>query len=210
MEVTLSIKNLAPAFTITLLIGIAAAIASYYFVNISLQKIPIPQDKFKEVISSTRSFLLDDGGDNFSTGLLFWHNLRAELVILVLGIFSFGVLSIVAFIGNFALIGAVMGALPSLGLSPWLVLISGVLPHGIFELPSIILVSAAALHMGLRLVTPDEGRSIGETMIITFADVLKVVVAICIPLLLVAALVEANITPKILIAVIGSALSIHP
>ena len=142
--------------------------------------------------------------------MLFWHNLRAELIILLLGIFSFGVLSIVAFIGNFALIGAVLGVLPAVGLSPALVFASGILPHGIVELPSIILLSAAVLHMGLRLVTPEEGRSIGETMIVTFADVTKVLIAVCIPLLLVAALIEANITPQILISVIGHSLNIQP
>ena len=210
VDVRLALKNLAPAFIITLTIGVAAILAAYYYVNINMQYALIPQDKFKEALTAMRSYLLDDGGGNFSAGMLFWHNLRAELVILALGIFSFGVLSIVGFIGNFALIGGVLGALPSLGLSPWLVFVSGILPHGIVELPSVILVSAAALHMGLRLVTPDDGRSIGETMIMTFADVLKVLVAVCIPLLILAALIEANITPRILLAVLGNSISIHP
>jgi stage II sporulation protein M len=120
------------------------------------------------------------------------------------------VLSVLAFIGNFALIGGVLGVVRLVGVSPWLVFVSGVLPHGILELPSIILLSAAVLHMGLRLVTPEEGRSIGETMIVTFADVIKVLVAVCVPLLILAALIEANITPRILLAVIGRSLDIKP
>jgi len=154
--------------------------------------------------------LINDGSGSYSTGMLFWHNLRAELVILLLGMFSFGVLSAIAFIGNFALIGAVLGILPAMGISPWLVFVSGILPHGIVELPSIILLSAAVLNMGLRLVTPEAGRSIGETMIVTFADVVKILLAVCIPLLILAALIEANITPNILIAAIGHALDIRP
>ncbi len=210
VDIRQALRRLTPSFLITLAIGTGVILAAYFVVNTNIQQTLLPNDKFKETMTAMRSFLLDDGTGNFSAGMLFWHNLRAELVILALGLFSFGVLSLVAFIGNFALIGAVLGALPSLGLSPWLVFVSGILPHGIVELPSIILLSAAALHMGLRLVTPDEGRSIGETMIITFADVIKILIAVCIPLLILAALIEANITPRILISVIGNSLNIQP
>ncbi|MEI7844592.1 MAG: stage II sporulation protein M [Chloroflexota bacterium] len=209
-DVAQAMRRLAPAFWITLVIGVGAILAAFYFTNSNLQQIHVPGDKLKETLKSVRGFLLDDGTGGISTGMLFWHNLRAELAVLALGIFSFGVLSIVALIGNFALIGAVLGFLPSVGLSPWLVFISGILPHGIVELPSVILISAAALHMGLRLVTPEEGRSIGETLIVTFADVIKILVAVCIPLLILAAIIEANVTPRILIAVIGQALELRP
>jgi len=209
-DVTTSLKHLAPSFLVTLSIGVCAILAAYYFTAANIPASVVSTKNIKEVVSSIRGFLLDDAPGGFSASMLFWHNLRAELVILVLGIFSFGVLSMFAFIGNFALIGAVMGALPALGLSPGLIFVSAILPHGIVELPSVILLSAAALHMGLRLVTPDEGRSIGETMIMTFADVIKILVAVCIPLLVVAALIEANITPRILLAVLGHSLDITP
>jgi stage II sporulation protein M len=136
--------------------------------------------------------------------------LRAELVIMVLGVFSFGVLSVVAYLGNFALIGGVLGAVRLVGVSPWLVFVSGILPHGIFELPSVILICAAVLHMGLRLVTPEPGHSIGETLILTFADVLKILLAVCLPLLLLAALIESNLTPRLLLAAIGHSFDIKP
>jgi uncharacterized membrane protein SpoIIM required for sporulation/ABC-type transport system involved in multi-copper enzyme maturation permease subunit len=209
-DVAQALRRAAPAFWLTLLVGVGAILAAYFYVHAHMVPALMTDEKLKETIKSLRSFLLDEGSGGVSTGLLFWHNLRAELVILVLGIFTFGVLSVIAFIANFALIGAVLGILPSLGLSPWLVFVSGILPHGIFELPSIILLSAAMLHMGLRLVTPQEGRSIGETMIVTFADVIKLLVAVCIPLLILAAFIEANITPRLLIAAIGHALEIQP
>jgi len=209
-DVSLTLRRLAPAFGITLAIGVGAMLAAYFYVDGNLQHIILPDARLKEMLQAVRGVLINDGSGSYSTGMLFWHNLRAELVMLLLGIFSFGVLSILAFIGNFALIGAVLGILPALGISPWLVFVSGILPHGILELPSVILLSAAVLNMGLRLVTPEAGRSIGETMIVTFADVIKILLAICIPLLILAALIEANITPNILIAVMGHALGIQP
>jgi uncharacterized membrane protein SpoIIM required for sporulation/ABC-type transport system involved in multi-copper enzyme maturation permease subunit len=209
-DVAQALRRLAPAFGITLAIGVGALLAAYFYVDANLQHIILPDARLKEMLQAVRGVLINDGSGTYSTGMLFWHNLRAELVMLLLGVFSFGVLSVIAFIGNFALIGAVLGILPALGISPWLVFISGILPHGIVELPSVILLSAAVLNMGLRLVTPEAGRSIGETMIVTFADVIKILIAVCIPLLILAALIEANLTPNILIAAIGHALDIHP
>jgi uncharacterized membrane protein SpoIIM required for sporulation len=209
-DVFMSLRRLLPSFLITLAIGAAAVLVAYFYVHTRLGPIAFSETRLKEAVKSISGFLVNDGTGNFSALMLFWHNLRAELLIMVLGIFSFGVLSIFAFIGNFALIGAVLGVLPSLGISPWLVFIAGILPHGVVELPSVILLSAATLHMGLRLVTPEASRSIGEILIIAIADILKILVAVCIPLLVLAALIEANITPGILIAAIGHSLDITP
>jgi len=209
-DVFKTLQQLTPSLLITLVIATASLLLTYYYVDANLSQTLLSQDKLKEALKTIHTFLLDDNSGGLSSILLFWHNLRAELVMMALGIFSFGVLSVLAFIGNFALIGGVLGAVRLVGISPWLVFVSGILPHGIFELSSIILLSASVLHMGLQLVTPKDGRSIGETMIITFADVIKVLIAICIPLLILAALIEANITPHILLAAVGHSLDIQP
>jgi uncharacterized membrane protein SpoIIM required for sporulation/ABC-type transport system involved in multi-copper enzyme maturation permease subunit len=205
-DVVMALKRVAPSFWITLVIGVAAILIAFFYMDAHLPNTVYHDQKLNETLKSLKSFLIENNSGESLTAVLFWHNLRAELIIMVLGIFSFGVLSVVAFIGNFALIGGVLAAVRLVGLSPWVVFASGVLPHGIVELPSVILLSAAVLHMGLRLVTPQEGRSIGETMIMTFADVVKVFIAVCVPLLVLAALIEANITPAILQAVIGHSL----
>jgi uncharacterized membrane protein SpoIIM required for sporulation/ABC-type transport system involved in multi-copper enzyme maturation permease subunit len=205
-DVVMALKRLVPSFGITLAIGIATILIAYFYMDVHLPNTVLPDQKVQETLGSIRNFLIDNDSGDGLTAVLFWHNLRAELIIMVLGVFSFGVLSVVAFIGNFALIGAVLATVRLVGLSPGLVFASGILPHGIIELPSVILVCAAVLHMGLRLVTPEEGRSIAETMIVTFANVIKIFFAVCIPLLVLAALIEANITPGILKAVIGRSL----
>jgi uncharacterized membrane protein SpoIIM required for sporulation/ABC-type transport system involved in multi-copper enzyme maturation permease subunit len=209
-DVALTLRHLAPTFWITLAIGVAAILLTFIYVDANLPKTLLPREELKEATKAIRGFLMDDGSGGISSTMLFWHNLRAELVIMVLGIFSFGVLSTLAFIGNFALVGGVLGAVQLVGISPWLIFAAGILPHGIVELPSIILLSAVVLHMGLRLVTPEEGRSIGETMIVTFAEVIKILIAICIPLLILAALIEANLTPRILLSVVGRSLDLEP
>jgi stage II sporulation protein M len=130
------------------------------------------------------------------------HNLQAIAVLMLLGFFSFGVLGMVSYIGNMGLIGGVLGLVKALGYSPAHVALTGILPHGIFELPALILSSAAVLHIGVALVTPAPHRTLGEVLIEALADWAKVNLGLVLPLLVVAAGVEAWITPVLLLSVL--------
>jgi uncharacterized membrane protein SpoIIM required for sporulation len=50
----------------------------------------------------------------------------------------------------------------------------------------------------VRTVTPNPSESIGQVFIQTLADWMKIAIGLAFPLLLIAALVEANITPILL------------
>ncbi len=205
-EIPATLRKMSTSFWITLAMGVAAIVISYIYVDQRVAVMEVDKEQIASAMKTIRSVLLDD----FSASNLFWHNLQAELIISALGIFSFGVLGILVYIGNFSLIGGVLGVTKMVGLSPALIFAAGILPHGIFELPSVILASGATLYMGVRLVTPIPGRSIGEVFITSIADVLKVLLAVCLPLLLIAALVEAGITPLILLRVLGNQLQLEP
>jgi stage II sporulation protein M len=198
------------AFWLTLGMGVLGAALAYLYVDANIPVTALPEETVRDAMTAIRALLLDGGGQSLSAATLFWHNIRAELIMMAAGVFSFGVLGLLLFLGNFSLVGGVLAATKLVGLSPWLVLLAGVLPHGVIELPSVILAGAAMLYLGARLVTPLEGKSISETLIVTIADVLKVFLAVCVPLLLIAGLIEANITPRILLAVLGRTLEIEP
>jgi stage II sporulation protein M len=83
-----------------------------------------------------------------------------------------------------------------------LLLAAGILPHGIFELPALIISSAAVLHIGVMLVTPEARKTIGETLIGGIADWAKINLGLVIPLLLIAAAIETWITPVLLLSVL--------
>jgi stage II sporulation protein M len=74
------------------------------------------------------------------------------------------------------------------------------LPHGIFEVPALILASAAVLRIGVVLVTPQTGRSLGEVVLELLADWTKIVIGVVVPLLLIAAVIETYVTPLLLAA----------
>jgi stage II sporulation protein M len=139
---------------------------------------------------------------SISAPFLFMNNTRAVAAIFVVGLFSFGVLGILLYMLNIGLIGGLYALIELLGLNPMPMFINGVLPHGIFEIPALMIGSALALYMGAVLVTPQTGKSMGEIIIELLADWLKIFLGVVIPLLAVAAVIEAYITPGLLLSVL--------
>ena len=195
------LKRMRVAIGLTTLMGLLAVVLSYIYVRTQFAEVVISDEMMKAAETEIRNVLLDGNSQqllNLSATHLFLNNVRAELVILLLGVFSFSVGGILIYGINFALIGIVMAAVDLLGISSLGIFSAGVLPHGIFELPSLILVSAAVLYMGVRLVTPNPSESIGQVFIHTLADWFKIAIGLSFPLLLIAALIEAHITPILL------------
>ena len=58
------------------------------------------------------------------------------------------------------------------------------------------------LQIGVVLVTPQTGRSMGEVLLEQLADWTKVAVGLVLPLLLIAAVVETYVTPVLLASAI--------
>ena len=136
-------------------------------------------------------------------GLILFHNLRAVLIDSLLGIFSFGVLGIIALILPFGILGYLIAMVGQTGLSPWSFLLGFILPHGVVEIPAIILAGALIIRMGLTLVTPQENYTIGEAWIRTLADWARLIFFLVLPLLVVAAFLEVFITPRAALALFG-------
>jgi stage II sporulation protein M len=156
-----------------------------------------------EIIEDARGRmgLITLGGD-LSALRIFRNNVRVIALVYMGGLVSFGVLGIAAFLLNIGLIGGVLGIFALIGYSPGLLFAAGVLPHGMFELPALMLASAAILRTGAVLVTPQTGKSMGQILLEQLAESVKVILGLAVPLLLVASLVEAYVTPQILRSVL--------
>ena len=139
---------------------------------------------------------------NLSAGPILLNNLRATVVVLLGGLVSFSVLGIMAYLANVSLVGVVLAVFNLIGYSPLRLFAAGILPHGLFEIPALILTSAAALRMGAVLVTPQTGKSMGQVILEVVADCAQVFLGLVIPLLVIAAFIEAYITPSLLISVL--------
>lgn len=134
---------------------------------------------------------------------LFFNNTRAMTVIFLAGLASFSVLGVLLYMLNIGLLGGVYALFELLGVPPLPLFLAGVLPHGIFELPALMIGSAAVLYIGAALVTPQTGKSMGEVVIELMADWTKIFIGLVVPMLAIAAIIEAYITPGILVSVIG-------
>jgi uncharacterized membrane protein SpoIIM required for sporulation/ABC-type transport system involved in multi-copper enzyme maturation permease subunit len=136
-------------------------------------------------------------------GTVWLHNLRAIALAMLLGIFSFGVLGVLVLMLPFVLIGYFMASMGSIGLPPTTFMAALVLPHGILEIPAIILAGAAILRLGATLAAPAKGKTIGEAWIAALADWAKIMLALVLPLLLGAAALEILVTPRIALWLLG-------
>jgi uncharacterized membrane protein SpoIIM required for sporulation/ABC-type transport system involved in multi-copper enzyme maturation permease subunit len=132
------------------------------------------------------------------------HNLRSLLLATLVSTLTFSVLGMLVIMLPMAIIGYFMASMSVIGLSPWVFMAAFVLPHGILEIPAIIIAGAAILRLGATLVAPANGVSIGESFLHALADWAKVMLLVVVPLLLGAAILEVYVTPNIAVWLLSS------
>jgi stage II sporulation protein M len=158
---------------------------------------------------------------------LFYHNARASLFAMAAGGLPFLCLPVIDPLANGAALGLLASISKHQGLNVPLIFLKGVAPHGIFELPAVLYAASAGLYLSvslgkivlaavkktavgtgsqdggpentaggipqrddiIRRVMSDAGRSV--------AVVVRSFVLVVLPLLLVAAFVEAFVTPAL-------------
>jgi len=128
---------------------------------------------------------------------IWWQNLRALILGVILGSVSFGVLGLLPLLATMGVLGFLIQVMSTQGVSPWAVVLALVLPHGIFEVPALCIATAATLEIGLGLITPQRGKTFSEALLLGLAQWLKMMLGLVIPLLAIAALIEVWITPRI-------------
>jgi len=133
------------------------------------------------------------GGISF---LILYQNLRVLLIEAALGVFSFGVVAIMVFMLPWGLIGYLAGQFSLAGASP-LALAPFVLPHGMVELPALLLASTAIFHWGAVTIAPPPGRGLAEVWLEAAADFGRVLIGLTLPLLIAASLLETFLTPAV-------------
>lgn len=142
--------------------------------------------------------------ENINAPFLFMNNTRAVALIFFAGLFSFSVLGVLLYMVNIGIIGGLFALFQLLGIQAWPIFLAGVVPHGVFEIPALMIGCAVVLYMGVSIVTPQTGRSMGEVILELLADWTKIFIGLVVPLLAIAAVIEAYITPALLQSVMKS------
>ncbi|MBM3128570.1 MAG: hypothetical protein FJ009_08080 [Chloroflexi bacterium] len=136
-------------------------------------------------------------------GTIFFYNLRSLLGFAALGLFSFGSLACLPMVTTMGLVGFLFGEARLFGAEGIVFLIAALVPHGIVELPAAILATAFALRAGASIIAPPPGVTAGENLLRALADFVKIILFVVLPLLFIAALIEVNVTPQILMWMYG-------
>lgn len=131
------------------------------------------------------------------------QNVRSVLLQTILGIFTLGVLGVLIFMLPWAIISFIATQFYLAGTNPGQFLLATVVPHAIVELPTLLLIGAAALRWQTVTFAPLSDRSLSEMFIIRAAEFWRILLGLGLPLLLLAALVEAYVTPQVLRLVYG-------
>jgi stage II sporulation protein M len=138
----------------------------------------------------------------FLFGAIFLNNTVKSIAIMYLG-FALGVIPLFFIIMNGLIIGFLLQLVAASGQDPLTLLLVGILPHGILELPAILIASAIGLKMGsltwrffLGLIWNDE-KVTAKQEISFYMKRMGSVIGIITIVLLVAALIETFITGRI-------------
>lgn len=194
--------NWIPLTVVTLALIVALAVGWAF-----VRKYPFPQGVINLENLSPQSFESISNVSflpSLTTGGIFWHNVLVLAAAGLLALVSLGVLAVLLLMVSIALVGFMGGQMAWLGYSAWTFLAAFILPHGLLEIPAAAIATAFALRLGASVTATRPGLTVGEGMIIALADFIKVFIFLVVPLLLIAAFIEANLTPQIVLWVYGS------
>ena len=137
----------------------------------------------------------ESGGISFFA--LLFNNIRASALMAILGIIPFLFLPAIILGYNAVIIGIACAFSMAMGTGVSF-LVLALLPHGIFEIPALILSAALGIYLCKELVKKLVGRSRLASFSGVFLSMLRFYLCVILPLLVVAALVETYFTPWLL------------
>ena len=144
--------------------------------------------------------MVDDSGiitqDGINVYRLFANNMRATLIAIMMGFVPFLFLQTsFVLISNAVMVGAATEYSLSMGIG-LTTYITALLPHGIFELPAVFYSVGLSIYLCISLSKKLMGKELNfKTVTI---NVLRAYVLIAIPLLAIAAVIEAYLTPLLI------------
>ena len=122
---------------------------------------------------------------------IFFVNTRTSFLIMMLGVFL-GLFPFISLWGNGTVLGLIYGKFMAEGGDP-IVFLMGILPHGVVEIPAILIAASQGFRIGKEIISPPNGKSRSESLRVNIRKGLKLF-AIIIPLLLIAAFIEVYIS----------------
>lgn len=135
--------------------------------------------------------------------IIFLHNLRVIALAILVGAFTFGVVGFLVFMLPWGFISFIAAQLSMAGADPGTFLLATIAPHATLELPALLLVTAAVLRWQTAVIAPAPDQTVSESWLEAAADTVRLLLGVILPLLLLAAFVEAYVTPAVVLHIYG-------
>ncbi len=201
--IPLSVRRLGWAVPVTIAVFLFALVAGYVIGQQPQWQLPLPENQpINSVMGNVGAYTGVYFGGKSATLAIFWQNTRILLGATLLSIFTFGVASLILTPAVYVILGYIFSEVMRAGYNPTF-MIPAIFTHGIIEIPMIVLATAAALHLGAVITRPPRGSTVGAAWTTAFGDTIKLGIGVFTPGLLLAAVIEANITPLAIRLVLG-------
>ena len=151
-------------------------------------------DAFTQQVA--RAGVLDEEGGMSVFGLLM-NNWRAMLLSAAYGFIPFLFLPVISLLVNGALLGIMASYYMTHGMS-MLLFLAGILPHGVLELPALVLSIACGACLCRNMCRLAVSSPQRIPMVELLGDLLRVLVLLVAPMVVAAAFIECYITPVIM------------
>lgn len=193
------LKRLRLLILILVILFFVVAVASHYILSDIYKNDPAKmQEQIQQLMEMMESKdLLDESGQISAFGL-FCNNFIASGISVAMGVVPFLFIPLIMLLINAVLIGVVSAIMSVASIGGFYEMFVSVAPHGIFEIPALLICVA----MGLALCKDISARIIyrkrGMPFLQMITELLRVTVLVVVPMLMIAAVIEAYITPTLM------------
>lgn len=193
--------HIAKGFYICLFVFLAICAGCYFTLRAMPEQAQKIFDAFSELLK--QKGLVDSNGGITASSIL-ENNAGSAAASMALGLLPFAFLPLISLLTNSLVIGGVLAVMAAKGVSAWRLVVFGLLPHGIFEIPAIILGISAGLWLCLNMCRLALRRPSAMPLEEALPSLLRLYLLIVLPLLIVAAAIEGYITPRLLAMFLSS------
>ncbi|MEP7291335.1 MAG: stage II sporulation protein M [Chloroflexota bacterium] len=200
--IRLSIRRVGLAIPVTILVFVVALVGGYLVGQLPEWQLHLPQNlPLRSVAGQVDGYTGFFFGSNPALAI-FSQNARILLGASLLAMFTFGTGALILTPAVYIVLGYVLSQVVAAGYNASF-MIPAILTHGIIEIPVIVLATAAALHLGAVITRPPRSMTVGQAWTAALGDMIKIGLGLIVPGLLIAAFIEAYVTPLAIRAVLG-------
>jgi uncharacterized membrane protein SpoIIM required for sporulation/ABC-type transport system involved in multi-copper enzyme maturation permease subunit len=183
--------------TLVVLIGLVGGWVYAFMYPMPPDTLPLKDLTADQFMASLKQSPYFVGMPHLTLNAIFVNNVRSLALAGLVGLFSFGTLALVLLMAPMGILGFLGSQIGMQGYAPWTFMLAVTVPHGILEIPAAILATGLALQMGAAMIAPRNNLTAGEGVLLALADFLRTYLLVVVPLLFVAAYIEADITPQV-------------